>query len=187
MNKNFGPGVLSPSGPMQKEKEMVTNNKAELESRIAQLEAENIALRQKEVPQQVQDGLLKELDELNRRSINTSGRLTVKEIDDHKNIALYHTNGHQVGKKMGPMHPSNARVEMERSARRGLRLSVIKPTEEFIAAYKKTPEWIKLEEAFQKDRAKKLKSKTPAGIDRIVTAIEKMSGQTVVNRIAEKP
>jgi len=162
--------------------------KDELQKRIDELEAENASLKMNApVQQRVQDRYMEEMNALQKKSVVGTDKVHVRLIDDHKNIKLYHTNGYHIGKIVGPLHPHNARVEMERFSRRGIILSVNQPTAEQVAAYKATDEYKRLEKAFNLGRARKVKTRSKGEIDRLAKAIEKLSGNKVVNAIADSP
>lgn len=163
--------------------------KEALQKQIDDLKNENVALKTNKstgLPP-IQDRLLEEMNLLKSKSV-VSDKISMKIIDDHKNIALYHTNGFQIGKIVGPLHPHNARVEMERFARRGIILSTNEPSEEQKNAYYATDEYKRLKKAFDAGRARKVKSRGKEGFDKVVKAIEKLcDGNKIVNSLADAP
>lgn len=162
-----------------------------LRKKMDALETDNARLRQSNDSisglKPIQDMLMSEMDKLGKRSRVDSGKIKMKVIDDHTNIRIYHTNGYHIGKFVGPLHPANAEVEMKRFARRGIMLSVDKPTDEEIEKYKTTDEYIRLAKAFDKVRSRKVKTKRTGEFEKLALAIEKLSGQKVVNAIADSP
>lgn len=165
------------------------STKQELQAQLDAVNAENAKLRVDKhsglVP--VQDQMMQEMNALTKVSVNMSNKIAMKIIDDHKNVALYHTNGYHIGKLVGPLHPANAKVEMELFAKRGIVLSVRKPSEEEIATYQATDEYKRLSVAFDKGRARKQKTRGKGEIDKLAKAIAKLSGKEVVNAIADAP
>lgn len=106
-----------------------------------------------------------------------------KDIHDHKNIYLYHTNGLHVGKAVGPLHPTNAETAYGMFYKLGIVLSVRKPTLEEVERYKETDEYKKQRVAFIKDREAKQKSRKESEVEKLTKAISQMSGIHAVNSI----
>jgi hypothetical protein len=154
------------------------------EQKLARLEAENAALRntQNELEAKIaantnimsKDDMqyfsdLQYLKKVGRVETNT---IKVKETNDHKNISLWTKEG----KRIGPLHPDNARATYEKFLLKGKRLLVKQPTEEEIAEYKKTPEYIAEMQRVAEDRARKEKSRKGKGLERLLEAMAKLTG-----------
>lgn len=105
-----------------------------------------------------------------------AGRITYKDIHDHKNICLFHTNGFHIGKIVGPIHPANAEWAFLKFKDMGIVLSLKKPSDSEIAIYKQTDEYKKLEADFERRRNMAKRSKTPTEIDKLTNAISQMVG-----------
>ena len=156
---------------------------AALQAKLDKAERDNARLRQNNESmagmQPIQDRLMSEMDKLNKASRDTSGKITMKHIHDHTNVYLYWTNGYHIGKRVGGLHPANAKVEMQRFARRGIQLSITPPTAEEISAYKATDEWQRLSKEFEASRANKVKTRGKGEIDKLARAIEQLSGTRI--------
>lgn len=154
------------------------------EQKLARLEAENAALKntQTELEAKIaantntmsKDDMqyfsdLQYLKKVGRVDTNV---IKVKETNDHKNISLWTKDG----KRIGPLHPDNARATYEKFLMRGKRLLVKQPTEEEIAEYKKTPEYIAEMKRVAEDRARKEKSRRGKGFERLLESMAKMIG-----------
>lgn len=112
-------------------------------------------------------------------------RIEVKEIVDHKNISLWTP----WGKRIGPMHPTNARYTYNKFRRLGRILFTQKPSEAQIQAYYKTPEYLAWKKKFDADRVRKNKSKKGAGLEKVIDAMVKITGENRANIISiiDKP
>lgn len=114
-----------------------------------------------------------------------ANRIEVKDITDHKNISLWTP----WGKRIGPMHPNNARFAYHKFRRLGRILFTAKPSEEAIQAYYKTPEYIAWKKKFDEKRAKKDESRSGAGLNKVIDAMVKITGQNRADimSIIDKP
>lgn len=99
-----------------------------------------------------------------------------KEVDDHKNIKLWHTNGLRIGKAVGPLHPDNAVFALDEFFKNGILLSVTRPTEEQVSEYKKSEEYAKFRTAFDSDRKKRLQSRKESEVEKLTKAIATSMG-----------
>lgn len=82
---------------------------------------------------------------------NNPYNVPVSTFADHKNIMLYTA----INKRVGPLHPNNARATMERWKQAGIQLYTAPRTEAQIEAFKQTDEYkihIKKHEATRKQR-----------------------------------
>ena len=116
---------------------------------------------------------MKDIDFLSKQKQGTN-RIEVKAISDHKNISLWT----EWGKRIGPLHPNNARFVYHKFRRLGRILFVHKPSEESIVTYFKSPKYIKWKENFDKDRVLKNKSKSKDGMKEVLTKMAEITGQT---------
>jgi hypothetical protein len=114
-----------------------------------------------------------------------AGKIQVKEITDHKNISLWTP----WGKRIGPLHPHNARHTYMKFRKLGRVLYVQKPTEDQIQAYYKTPEYKAWKIKEDENRARKRKSRGKGELDKILDAMVKITGQTKgdLQGILDKP
>lgn len=113
----------------------------------------------------------KEMSDLQRTSSIQTHSLPAKTIDDHRNVSIYHTNGRQVGKEIKGLHPANAIAVANMWLEKGVILSTKKPSEEYIAEYKDTDEYKKLNEAFMKDRERKSRKKSSGDIEKLASLL----------------
>jgi hypothetical protein len=104
-----------------------------------------------------------------------TNKIIVHETADHKNISLWTKEG----KRIGPLHPHNARHTFEMFWELGIELSAEQPTEAEVAAYMETDEYKKKRAAYEIIRAKKDKSRSSKNIDKMIKAIADMQGKTV--------
>lgn len=147
-----------------------------LQNRIAELEAEK-SERDRNAPRD-ERAYIDELTKIKERKDRAlqAGGITYKDIHDHVNIPLYHTQGIHIGKVVGPIHPGNAEDIFMQFKKAGVILSLNKPTDEAIRKYKSTLEYKKLEDVFNKRRLQKLKSKKDSEIDRLTKLIAMQQG-----------
>ncbi len=117
---------------------------------------------------------MQDIDFLQSKKTGAGGnRIEVKEITDHKNIPLWTP----WGKRIGPMHPNNATYVYHKFRRLGRILHVRKPSEEDIRAYYKSPEYIAWKKKHDANREQKSKSKSGAGLDKVIDAMVNITGQ----------
>lgn len=153
------------------------------------LQSENEALQQKvktlealQKPQESDPKLARYMDELKKiktTARNEGNQIKIKEYADHKNISLWVTSGINYGKRIGPLHQTNAETTFKLCWDRGIRLTVDRPTPEQITAYKETEEYREALAKHLKLRGKKDKSKKSGQIEKLAAEIAKMTGQTV--------
>lgn len=115
---------------------------------------------------------------------STANTIVVKESHDHKNISLWTRDG----KRIGPMHPDNAERFLNDAAASGRILTVDKPTEAQIEAYKQTDEYkaFRAREVASRERKDRLKKGNQT--QKLIEEIARMSGKTVeaINNIFDK-
>ena len=103
-------------------------------------------------------------------------KILLVEKHDHKNISLWT----KLGKRVGPMHPHNAKATLIRFKKvNGVDLSVMQPTAEQIEAYKLTDEY-KLEASLlAKSREAKERSRKGNSMEKYASEIAKQLGKSV--------
>ncbi|NCC41498.1 MAG: hypothetical protein EOM21_19150 [Gammaproteobacteria bacterium] len=103
---------------------------------------------------------LEKIDKL--ASVANPHQIPFRETSDHKNVMLYTA----INKRVGPLHPDNARRTMIRWKKAGVQLFTAPRTEAQIEAFKQTPEYkahiIKHEATRKQRRAQSSKGKTEA-------------------------
>lgn len=128
----------------------------------------------------------REIQSLKTARNNNVGAIQIKTIQDHKRISLWHVSGHNIGKRVGPIHPASAEDTYTMFAGAGIKLSLNKPTQEEIEVYKNTKEY-KLAEAKEiKRRLAKNKSRKESEINKLTQAISQMAGVKISNAIKDE-
>lgn len=161
-------------------KKTIQEENVALKNRIAELEAQKETQRvppsfgQAESPEHRYSKEVQGLKKISNK--NKPDAIFYKEVDDHKNIRLWHTNGLRVGKMVGPLHPDNALYTLDEFFKMGILLSVTRPTDEQVAIYKTTDEYKKLRTSFDNDRQKRLKSKKESEIEKLTKTIAESMG-----------
>lgn len=160
---------------------------AALQAKVKQLEDEK-AERDRVALNQGNGGYAQELQVIQKKNSRGAGNIAYKDIHDHVNIPLYHTNGLHIGKVVGPIHPGNALDVYQRFEGVGVKLSIYKPTAEQVERYKATKEWQDASVKFQQKRKLKDKSKKESEVERLTREIAKMSGVSPdkINRIKDR-
>lgn len=149
-------------------KDILEQNELELlRNRVAQLEAEK---------ENGSDRYLKEIQDLKKSQTQGMNNVVIKPIQGDKHISLWHVSGHNIGKKVGPIHPSSAEDTFIAFSNAGIKLSMRKPTEEFIEEYKKSKEYKDSEVKEIKRRSAKERSKKESQIEKLTAAIAKSQG-----------
>lgn len=159
---------------MAREKTTSEQELAELRAKVAQLESEK--------EQSIRDGVqgvnyLKELQELKKKKGKGLNEIQTKEIYDVKYISLWHVSGHNIGKRVGPIHPDLAEDTFILFANKGIKLSLHKPTEEYIESYKLTTEYKTAADKERKRRDQKANSLKDGEVQKVTKAIAKMIGK----------
>ena len=142
---------------------------ATLRNRVAELEA-------RESAEIVQDGnLTKEMQQL--RKVKDNGLNEIKyEENFPKTLFLWHVSGHNVGKRVGPIHTTNAEQTFMNFSDAGIRLSLNRPSEAWIEKYKETQEYKTAAEIERKRRAGKNRSTKANETERLIAIIAKQQG-----------
>ena len=109
-----------------------------------------------------------ELEKIDRMaSVNNPHQIPFRQISDHKNVMLYTA----LNKKVGPLHPDNARRTMIRWKRAGVQLFTAPRTEAQIEEFKQTDEYkryiVKHEATRTQRRAQSGKGKQDAMIKEV--------------------
>ena len=145
-----------------------------LQAKVAELEAMNKVLRESNLKVIGDiDGIRERADKL----ASKTGQITYKEIRSYVPMKLYHVNGINIGKVVGPIHPSNA-VETALRFKKdvGIILSANPPTAAQIEEYKQTEEYIKAKIKFDSYRNTLSKSRKESEIEKLTKEISKMAG-----------
>jgi hypothetical protein len=121
---------------------------------------------------------MSEIDTLNK-SVNKSrpDKIDVQEFADHKNISLWITSGVNIGKRIGPLHPENAKRTFDLFWKLKMPLSATRPTAEAIKEYKESKEYADALKAHEAKRTIKNKSKKGAALEKIIKEMARMTGQ----------
>ena len=144
-----------------------------LKNRVAQLEQEK---RDAEALAGAQEGTyVKEMEGLRKAKAQGLNEIKVKEIFP-KTVSLWHVSGHNVGKRVGPIDANNAEETFLRFAFFKIKLSMSRPTEEWLARYKKTDEYLEAEKAEIKRRNRKQGSTKESAIDKLIKLQAKQMG-----------
>jgi len=156
----------------------VKETQAQLQEKNAQLKAKIKTLETLQTPQPHDSKLDKYMAEMTKIKSTArvdSGAISVTEFADHKNISLWTRDG----KRIGPLHQSNALRTFQLFWELGRFLSTERPTPEQIVAYKESDEYKKWLAAHLKMRAIKDRSKKSGQIEKLTAEIAKLSGVTV--------
>lgn len=143
-----------------------------LRSRVNELETE------RELTRNSSDRYLKEIQDLKKSVTAGNSNISIKAIGD-KHISLWHVSGHNIGKRIGPIHPSAAEDTFIMFANAGIKISLNKPTEDFIENYKKTKEYKEFALKEETRREGKNRSKKASQIEKLTEAIAKQHGVNV--------
>lgn len=127
---------------------------------------------------------MKDLSFFDKQKDGTN-KIEMKDVTDHKNISLWT----DWGKRIGPMHPTNARYTYNKFRKLGRILYTAKPSEAEIQAYYKTPQYIEWKKKHDELRIKRSKSKGKGELDKILAAMVSITGQTKdqLQSIIDKP
>ena len=157
-----------------------------LRKNIAALEAENKRLSEQNSSEEVSSKYIKEMEAIRSRGNASQSNISYKDIQGYKAVYLYHISGYNIGKRLGPLHPSNAEYAFNEFARIGTKLSINKPTDEEIAKYKLTNEYLALEKEFLHKQKANMRSVKADSIEKLTEQISKLAGTVVVNRIKDQ-
>lgn len=154
---------------MAKKNEMVDSNEEllALRAKVAQLEAEK--------EQGTNDAYFKEIQQLRKNQTASLNEIKVKDIAE-RHVSLWHVSGHNIGKRVGPVHHSSAEDTFIMFEKAGIKLSLKKPTEEFIENYKQTAEYKAAAKKEELRRSRKNNSRKESEVEKLTQAIGKMTG-----------
>lgn len=160
-------------------------NEQELETlrqRVAELEQE------KEISGNSSDRYLKEIQDLKKNQTSGLNNVNIKPIQGDKHISLWHVSGHNVGKRVGPIHHASAEDTFISFANAGIKLSMHRPSQEFIDKYKLSKEYKDAETKEIKRRTTKNRSRAASQIEKLTEAIAQSQGinPSEVNRIKDQ-
>lgn len=109
-----------------------------------------------------------EMEKLSRLSDATNpNRLPFSEKNDHKNIMLYTA----INKRVGPLHPENARRTMARWKRAGVQLYTFPRSDVQVEAFKETPEYKEYMKKRIADRAKRKAQSSKGRTENMIKSI----------------
>jgi len=144
-----------------------------LRNRVRELEAKQEASNK---GTDVGRSFYQELESIKRKGNHTGGNIQYKDIQDHVGVVLYHQNGLRIGKRLGTLHPANAEYAFKEFDKKGIKLSLNKPSASEIEDYKNTAEFKKLFEVFRKERDTRKRSRKGNDVEKLTEAIAAMSG-----------
>lgn len=150
-----------------------------LRNQVANLE------REKQEQAEAGDKYLREVQEIRRAKKGGMNNVEIRPLKDYR-ISLWHTSGHNIGKRVGPIDPELAEATMLEFAGVGIKLSIHRPTEEFINKYKLSTEYKVAAEKEFKRRSAKNKSRKESQVEKLSNAIEKLTGIKGVNSIKDQ-
>ena len=110
------------------------------------------------------------------RGQSDNAQVKIRHFTDHKKVALYHTNGFHIGKKIGPLHPGLLEFTFAGFKAKGIILSTIKPTEEEIAEYKQTEEYKKAAARIKELKPSRGMVQTSTDVKKLAEAMSKLAG-----------
>ena len=134
------------------------------------------------------DKYFREIQALKNAKSKGVGNVEMKIIQDHKRISLWHISGHNIGKRIGPIHPASAEDTFTMFANAGIKISLNQPDEAFIAKYKESAEYKAAEAKEIKRRAYKSRMRKDTEVEKLTQAIAKMANIPLsqVNTIKEQ-
>lgn len=113
-----------------------------------------------------------EIEKIRKVGKVTTGGIQYKDTADHVNVSLWRRDG----KRIGPLHPANAEVTLKRFWDEGITLTVDKPTEAQIEAFKQTDEYKTWFAKTEKQRIQNEKSLKGNAIEKLTEAIAAQLG-----------
>jgi len=167
---------------MGRPKKVITETKQETQSNVdmEKLVAENQKLIQQIESMkltQVDDNpvasrYLNEINKIKKVARVDTDKIKVKEFTDHKNISLWT----KWGKRIGPLHQTNALAALQRFFALGIMLSVDRPTQEQIDSYNESPEGQKRIAEFKRVREMKDASKKKGNLEKLIKQMAEQYG-----------
>jgi hypothetical protein len=118
---------------------------------------------------------LKEVDVIKKSARVESDKIIIKDFADHRNVSLWT----KWGKRIGPLHQSNALAALQRFFAVGIYLSATMPTKEQIDAYNESPEGKKRIAEFNHVREIKDESKKRGNMEKMMKQMMTQYGITM--------
>ena len=181
-----------PTRQTQREGNKMVKNK-----RIEGLEntptSEDIALMRKELAELKAQVKLQKSDpfeDIRKASIKgqtSADQITIKHFTDHKKVALYHTNGFHIGKKIGPLHPGLLQQTFDAFRAKGIILSTTCPSDAEIAAYKSSDEYKAIDKHQHELKPVRHRGETKSDVARLVDLMAKREGIDPSQVVSIKP
>jgi len=116
---------------------------------------------------------LENIDRLS--SVNNPNQIPFTTSSDHKNVMLYTA----INKKVGPLHPDNARRTMIRWKKAGIQLYTTPRTMEQIKAYKDTDEYKRIKAKHEATRKQRRAQSGKGKQEKMMTEIAKVTAEAV--------
>lgn len=137
---------------------------------------------QQDAPQKSFTDFEDEIGQLDRLvASNNPNQMTYSVKNDHQNIYLYN----EFGRRLGPMHPANARITMANFAKKGIRLYTKPRTPEQIEAYKNSPKGKASFAKWQNQREKVRMNSKGDKLKRMISDISKEVATSVIKAKSE--
>ncbi len=154
--------------------------------------AELVAMRKEiaELKAKVESHKPEPYDEIRKATIKNqqgNSQISIRHFTDHKKVALYHTNGYHVGKKIGPLHPGLLDYTFSAFKARGVILSPVCPSASEIEAYKKSDEYQKILEQKKNSKPHWFKKVDVEETQKIVANFAKALGISPSEAVQIKP
>lgn len=122
------------------------------------------------------DDATREMESLEKiASNNDPNQIVVETKNDHKNIVLYTS----LNKRVGPMHPDNAKRTMAIWRRQGVQLFVQKRTPEQVEEYKKTDKYVQANEKHLQIRSERRSKSKKGSMENFAKEIAVATGQAL--------
>lgn len=155
--------------------------------------SEDIALMRKELAElraQVKSQRTEPFEEIRKASIKSqqgNEQISIRHFTDHKKVALYHTNGFHIGKKVGPLHPGLLQQTFEAFKLKGIILSPNCPSADEIAEFKASDEYKALDKRQHEMKPVRFRGETKSDVARLVDIIARNQGINPDQVINVKP
>jgi len=118
---------------------------------------------------------LSEVQNIKKTARVDSDKILIRDFSDHKNISLWT----KWGKRIGPMHQTNALAALSNFHSIGIMLSTKQPTAQEIEDYNNSPEGKKRIETFKKVREQKDASKKKGNLEKMLKQMADQYGLTM--------
>jgi hypothetical protein len=163
------------------------------EGEIPTLTSEEVALMRREIAElkaKVQSQKSEPYEEIRKASVknqNNNSQISIRHFTDHKKVALYHTNGFHIGKKIGPLHPGLLEYTFAMFKNKGIILSTTCPSESEIEEYKNTVEYKAILKRQKEIKPFRYKPETPDETQKIIAQFARVIGMPVNEAVQLKP